>query len=111
MGFFDYVGGKLQQANEQVREAEMEAESWSADRICSRLKNTSSMTKSTGYRKALQNKCREMSDRELEDLFEDVYRSRNAQAYGAVFSIMEERDLAYKDSNGKVVLQYQHNRY
>ena len=106
MGLFDYLGEKIQQAGNTVQEAQMEAENWSASKICYRLKNESSMTKCTGYAKALRGMCKEMSDWELKEIFDEAYNQRNAKACNAMLAIMDDRGLAYKDENGRFVRTY-----
>lgn len=106
MGLFDYIGGKIQQAEAEAREAQMEAECWDAIEICIELKRTSSIKKSAGYMKALRSKCQEMSDWELKDIFDDAINSRNAKACNAMMTVMEERGLVYKDDNGRIIRTY-----
>lgn len=106
MGFFDYVGGKIQETGAEIQKAQMEAERWDARRICREIQRTSSMTKVTGYVKELKAKCQEMSDRELKDTFDDAYNARNAKACSAMMSVMKDRGLAYKDDNGRIVRTY-----
>lgn len=106
MGLFDYIGGKIQQAEAEAQKAQTEAERWDARRICRELQRTSSMTKSTGYMKALRSKCQEMSDWELKDIFDDAFNSRNAKACNAMMTVMDKRGLAYKDDNGRIVRTY-----
>lgn len=112
MGFFDYIGAKIQQANAEVLEAQMEAERWDARTICMKLKNchvtSSSIRKYSGYMKALRSKCEEMNDWELKGTFDDAYNSRNARACDVMMSEMERRYLAYKDDNGKIVRTYRY---
>ena len=106
MGLFDYIGGKVRQAGEEVQKAQMEAEYWDARRICRELERTSAMAKCTGYARALRAKCSEMSDWELKSTFDDAYHSRNAKACNAMMTVMSERGLAHKDDNGRIVRDY-----
>ena len=106
MGLFDYIGGKIQQASIETQEAQMEAERWDASKICRVLQRTSSMTKSMGYMKALRSKCENMVDWELKSIFDDAYNSKNAKACSAMMPIMDDRGLAYKDDNGRIIRNY-----
>jgi len=69
MGFLDNIFGKLQQINEEGKEAQAEAERWSAETICDEIARTSSLVKNSGYRIALRIKCQKMNNRELKSLF------------------------------------------
>lgn len=106
MGLFDYIGGKMQQTSNEIKAAEMDAFEWSANEICYRLNKTSSMTKCTGYARALKAKCREMSDYELRNTFDRAYNERNAKACNAMLPVMDERGLAHKDDNGRIIRNY-----
>lgn len=106
MGLFDYIGEKIQQAGTETQEAQMEAERWDAKRICRELQRTSSLTKSTGYMKALRSKCQEMGNAELKSIFDNAFNSRNAKACNAMMPIMNKRGLAYKDDNGRIIRKY-----
>ena len=106
MGLFDFIRGIIRQAVTEAQEAQMEAERWDARTICRELQITSRPTKMTGYMTALSSKCQKMSDRELKDIFDYAFNSRNAKACSAMMTVMEERGLAYKDDNGRIVRTY-----
>lgn len=106
MGLFDFIGGKIQQAGVEAQEAQMEAEQLDSREICMRLKKISSMSKNAGYVKALRIRCQNMSDGELKDIFDFAYNSSNAKACAAMMPIMQERELAYRDDNGRFVRKY-----
>lgn len=104
--FFDFIGGKIRQAGAEAQEAQMEAERWDAEIICKELQKNYRMTKISGYMTALSSKCQKMSDRELKDIFDYAFNSRNAKACTAMMTVMEERGLAYEDDNGRIVRTY-----
>lgn len=106
MGLFDSIIEKFQQAGLESQSAQMEAENWNADMICRKLQRTSSLAKSSGYIKALRAKCREMSDYHLKEIFDEAFDLRNAKACNAMMVVMEERGLAYKDDDGRIVRKY-----
>ena len=106
MGIFDYIGGKMQEAGNSIREAEMEAEGYSAKWICDRLKNTLPLTKLTGYVNVLKRKAEELDNFDLKELFEHTQRTRNVKAFNVLAKEMEERNLVYRDSDGKVHKNY-----
>ena len=105
MGLFDFIGNKIKEVADEAREAQEEAEYWSPLKTCNELKH-SGIAKSSGYAKALKGKCRSMSDYELMDLFDTMYRERNGKACNAMFSVMEDRGLLYKDDEGKIHKNY-----
>lgn len=104
--FFDFIGGKILQAGAETQEAQMEAERWDARTICRKLQITSRPTIIAGYVPVLRSKCQEMSDRELKDIFDYAINSRNEKACRVMMKVMEERGLAYKDDNGRIVRTY-----
>lgn len=106
MGLLDYIGGKIQQAGAEAQEAQMEAESWDVRKICREIQRTSSIIKYAGYSKTLKAKCQEMSKSELKNTFEDAFYSGNTKACSAMMSVMEERGLAYRDENGRIIRKY-----
>lgn len=106
MGFFDYIGGKIQQVGADVQAAQMEAEHWDAIRICRELERCSSMTKSQGYMRELNCKCKEMEVSELKYTFDEAYDRRNTKALSAIMPIMKERGLADRDDNGRIIRNY-----
>ena len=106
MGLFDFIAEKARDYGEDVQKAQMEAEHWSVSTICARLEVASSFSKISGYSKALRSKCQEMSDSMLKSTFDDVYNSRKVKSCNAMMSVMEERGLAYRDDNGKIVRAY-----
>ncbi len=106
MGFLDFIGNKIQQVNAESQQAQMEAEHWKAKKICYELKKTSSIPKCTGYMKVLKNKCIEMDDNELENLFDEVYYQQNKKACLAILPIMKSRDLIETDDDGKLHRNY-----
>lgn len=105
MGLIDSILGKIQQIGLESQKAEMEAEDWDANTICRKMQRTSSITKCTGYTKALRSKCRKMSDVELKNTFDFAYDAKNAKACNAMMIVMEEKGLAYKD-DGRIVRKY-----
>lgn len=106
MGLFGFLVGKVQQASAEAQAAQMEAERYDADRICYMLQNASSLTKITGYANALKSKCRDMSDWELKERFDRAYNARNVKVINAMLPEMKNRELAYKDENGKIRRNY-----
>ena len=106
MGLLDFIGGKIQQASEESNRAYIEAEFWDARRICRELQRTSSIVKSSGYAKALKEKCEDMSSYELKTTFEEAYRDSNIKACNVMMPIMEDKDLAYRDDNGRIRKNY-----
>lgn len=106
MGLFDSIVEKFQQAGLETQSAQMDAESWDPEMICRKLQRTSSIAKCSGYTKALRAKCRELSDYHLKEVFDEAYDRRNAKACNAMMVVMEERDLAYKDDDGRIVRKY-----
>ena len=84
----------------------MEAERWDARTICRKLQITFRPTIIAGYVPVLRSKCQKMSDRELKDIFDYAFNSRNAKACTAMMTVMEERGLAYEDDNGRIVRTY-----
>lgn len=106
MGLFEFIGGKIQEAQNEAKKAEMEAERWYPEKICNALERTSSITKTTGYVKELRNKARDMSTYELKNLFDYAWNKRNVKACSALYPIMEEEGLCYKDENGKIRRNY-----
>ncbi len=110
MGLFDFIAGKFQQMGANVQEAQMEAEYWSARKICDELKrnsnSASSVTRTYGYMNALRSKCEKMSSSELKHTFDYAYYQGNANACNAMITVMDDRGLAYKDDNGKFVKLY-----
>lgn len=95
MGLFDFIGGMIQQANTDAREAQMEAERLDARQICRELGRMSStnLFKIAGYKTVLQSRCRNMNDRELKNIFNEMYCSKNIHACNAIKQIIEERGL------------------
>lgn len=59
-----------------------------------------------GYSRALKSKAEDMDDYELKTLFESVAKAKNNNAFWALAEVMEERDLVYKDENGKIHKNY-----
>lgn len=109
MGFFDYIGDKLQQINESSENTRKEIEDLDAITISSRLKTTSSIVKCGVYVEVLKEKFSEMDNSELIDLCENFRRNKNLKAATAIMPIMIERGLAHQDSNGNYVFDY--NKY
>lgn len=102
MGLFDFIHEQFQDA----LEGQQDAEDWDARRICRELSRTSGLLKSGAYMNALKSKCQEMNDRELINLFDSEANSRHTKAVSAMMSVMEERGLAYRNDNGKIVRTY-----
>lgn len=59
------------------------------------------MTQKTGYGQALNEKASEMDNQDLIDLFEYAYRKNYTIACNVIAQIMSDRDLMYKDDNGR----------
>lgn len=106
MGFFDFVRRKIQELNDEMQEAEMEAERWCPEQICDALARTSSIPKISGYSKELKSRARDMSTYELKYLFNYAWYARNSTACNALYPIMEEKDLCYKNEDGKIKRNY-----
>lgn len=106
MGLFDYIGGKVNQMAEDVQKAQLEARHWDPEMIIRKIQVTSSMFKSQGYAQELKIRCEEMDNSQLKDTFDYAYDTRNVKACNVMLSIMEDRDLAYKDDNGRIVRRY-----
>lgn len=106
MGFFDYVGGKIQQAGAEVSEAQRKAENWSEEKICMEIARTTKMTYVTGYGKELKLRASKMDRYSLTTLFDQAYDQRNIKAISVLMPVMEERGLANKDENGKIRRNY-----
>lgn len=106
MGFFNYIGSKMKEFEDETNNAELKAQNWDAYKICRELSRTSSMAISSGYGKALRAKARQMDDYELKDLFDSAYNSRNTKACSALMNMMENRGLGYKDDDGKFHRNY-----
>ncbi len=106
MGIFSYLGSKLQEYEDESKQAALKAEIWDAHKICRELSRTSSMAISAGYGKALRSKARQMDDYELKDLFDFAYSSGNTKACSALMGMMEDRGLGYKDDDGKFHKNY-----
>lgn len=106
MGLFDSILSKIQQVGLEAQKAQMEAEDWDVMTICRKLQRTSSVITSNGYIKTLQLKCKKMNDWELKNTFDHAYDYKNVKACNAMMKIMEERGLAYKDDNGRIVRKY-----
>ena len=102
MGLFDFIGGQIQKAGDEIREAEMKAEDWDVEEICDKIKRVSNTKVQMGYGRALKSKAKNLSHYELERLLNYVYMEKNATALRVLYPIFEEHGLAYKDGDGKI---------
>lgn len=106
MGLFDFLGTLLQNSTETCQKAQMQAEYWDIKKICRELNMASGMATCTGYANVLRDKCKKLSDYELKELFDEVHRNANVRAFNALIPVMLERDLIYKDDDGKIRKNY-----
>lgn len=106
MGVFDFIGRKYQEAKDEMQKAEMEAETWYPEQICNVLERTSSISKITGYQNELRRKAKDMSIDDLKCLFDYAWNKRNVKACKALYTIMEEEGLCYKEDDGKIRRNY-----
>jgi hypothetical protein len=110
MGFFDAlggaIGGAIERAKEQKERAEAEAADMGTRKLCYVIQHTSNFAVRAGYASALVERCKQMSDYELEMTFDGAYRDKAFKACQVMMSTMENRDLAYRDDDGKFHKNY-----
>lgn len=99
MGFLSFIGDKLQEANMDYQEAQARAERMDPRRICEELQDMPAKIESVAYIEALKTKCRKMKKRELINIFNYARQSRNAKAFSAIKSVMEEKGLISSKEN------------
>lgn len=100
MGLFNMINGKYKEFMKKVQEAEEKAEYWDVEKICNGIESSGDMATMNGYGNALKNKCRGMSDYELEGLLDYIYARRNVKALNIIGRFMEDRGLLEKIDNG-----------
>lgn len=99
MGLLSFIGEKLQEANMDCQEAKARAECMDPRRICEELQDMPVKLESVAYMEVLKTKCRKMKKRELINIFNYARQSRNAKAFSAIKSVMEENGLISPKEN------------
>ena len=100
MGIFDSIMKKVNQTKEEVERAQLEAENFSAQEICYRMRKIDSLLVLQGYGKVLQTKMVEMSPDQIIYLYRDAKQMRNTKALRVIMLELSRRGLAEKDENG-----------
>ena len=106
MGVFDFISNKIGQAAETAAEARDKAEEMEEWEIIRKLKHINGIAEASGYIAVLRERCESLDDTELIELMESASNDKNAKAVQAMASVMEARNLIYRDDNGKIHRKY-----
>lgn len=106
MGLLDFIFGKVERFNDEAQNAYMDAINKDAKDLCDAVQHVVGIARMSGYNKALQEKASAMKDSDLKKLFNYAYKNRYAKAVSAMASVMENRGLVYRDSDGVIQKLY-----